>query len=244
MASTDRSVWELQEILKTLGAPVEVTKQYDPITARTWSLLTSRLGLSPSISQVTPLVAKVDADAYAKLLNEYILRKAPKPMGANDFERLNNAIVLLDGKQQSNQAAQSLANDWNRIATDPAWRSFVGALPPVWATSLMLFWSRYFDVWTPLTTNEKTQLVHPATIEPGGVFSANAWNDLWDPALSSALSLGQSLAQKAGKELAKGAAEETQKQTWDWLWGLSGLALGATGIWWLLRRPQRTRRAA
>lgn len=244
MANVNRSVWELQEILRVLGAPITVDKQYGPVTERTWSLLASRLGLDPFIKQLTPAVAQINEAAYLKLLNEYILRRAPKPGGANDFERLNNAIVLLDRQQPKNEKAQALARDWDRIASSPAWRSFVGALPPVWAGSLLLHWDRYLNVWMALpSTEEKVQLVHPAAIEPGGYFSANAWKDLWDPALDVAIQQGKTIAQAVGKELATGAAEETRKQTYEWAYSLAGLALGAAGVWWLSRQ-QRLKRAA
>lgn len=242
MANIDRSVWELQAILVQLGVPAVdqsgkpfVDKTYGPVTERTWSLLSSRLGLDPYIKQVSPLIASVNQSTHAKLLNEYVLRRSPKPSGSNDFERLNNAIRLLDSRQQKNPEAQTLAADWDRIASSPNWRSFVGALPPVWATSLLLYWDRYFDVWGKLPTNEKTALVHPATVEPGGVFSANVWKDLWDPALDAAKQAGKTLLQSAGQQLAKGAAEETQKQTYEWLYSLGGVALGALGLYWLLR---------
>jgi hypothetical protein len=244
MATVDRSVWELQTILRKLGAPLEVDRKYGPITERTWSLLTSRLGLSPHIRKKTDLVAEVDAATHAKLLNEYILRKSPKPGGANDFEKLNNAIVLMDRTlRDSDPAARQLAIDWQRIAGDPAWRSFVGALPPIWAYSLTGFWDRYFSVWSKLDSNTKSLLVHPAPIEPGGILSSNAWRDLWDPALDEALRLGKTLLQAAGAQLAKGAAEETRKQTYDWAWSLAGVALGGLGVYFLLRRPAGTRAA-
>jgi hypothetical protein len=244
VTTLNRSVWELQTILRGLGAPLEVDKQYGPITERTWSLLASRLGLGPHIRKLTPLVAEVDGSTYAKLLNEYILRRAPKPSGSNDFERLNNAIVLADGRLRGQSPKlDSLASDWARIAGDPAWRSLIGALPPVWAYSLQLHWDRYLDAWQGFDTNTKTAMVHPATVEPGGVFSANAWRDLWEPALSTALQQGQSLLQAAGAQLAKGAAEETRKQTYDWAWSLAGVALGGLGMYFLLRRPAGTRAA-
>lgn len=239
-SSANRSVWELQTILKTLGAPIVVDKQYGDVTARTWSLLSSRLGLNPFIKKLSPLVAQVDDATYQKLLNEYILRAAPKPAGSNDFERLNNAIRLLDSKQQKNQKAQQLAIDWDRIASSPEWRSFVGALPPVWAGSLLMFWNRYLDVWMALpSTEEKVQLVHPAAFEPGGTFGTDAWKQLWEPTLDLAVAQGKSLAQAAGKELAKGAAEETRKQTYEWAYSLAGLALGAVGVWWLTHQRRR-----
>jgi hypothetical protein len=247
MASVNRSVWELQTILQTLGAPLVVDKKYGPITERTWSLLASRLGLDPVIKQQTLYVAAVDEDTHAKLLNEYILRRAPKPSGGTDFERLNNAIVLMDRTLMgSNAEVNTLATDWDRIAGDPAWRSFVMALPPVWATSLSQYWGRYLDVWRKLDTNTQVKLMHPATVEPGGVFSTNAWNDLWEPAMSEALRQGQALIergktllQKVGAELGKGAADTVQKKTYEWAWSLAGLALGGLGVYLLLRRPQR-----
>lgn len=257
MANVSRSVWELQTILRGLGAPLEVDKQYGPITERTWSLLASRLGLGPHIRKLTPLVAEVDAGTHAKLLNEYILRKAPKVGGANDFEKLNNAIVLMDrvlgdsggppaplGSDPGFSPARQLAIDWQRIAGDPTWRSFVMALPPVWAQTLVTFWNRYLnDVWSKLDSNTKVKLVHPATVQPGGVFSLNAWRDLWDPALDAALSQGKSLLQAAGQQLAVGAAEETRKQTYDWVWSLAGVALGGLGVYLLLRQRPSQRAA-
>jgi hypothetical protein len=235
--NTDRSVWELQSILRTLGAPLTIDKKYGPITERTWSLLSSRLGLDPYIAQKTPLIATVSKTTHAKLLNEYLLRKSPRAAGANDFERLNNTLVVMERVLGSkNEAAMRLAADWEPIATSPAWRSFVSALPPVWAHSLQIHWDRYLDLWSKLDTNTKEKLVHPASVEPGGVFSLNQWRELWDTASDEALRQGKTLLQNAGKQLAAGAAEETRKQTYEWAYSLAGVALGALGVYYLVRR--------
>lgn len=238
MSNTDRSVWELQEILRSLGAPIEVDKKYGPVTERTWQLLSSRLGLNPYIRSVSPHVASVDKTTHEKLLNEYILRKAPKPAGSNDFERLNNAIVVLERVAGSQPKVSEFVDAWTSVANSPTWRSIVGAIPPAWAFALSEQWKKYLELWGGFDTDTKTKLVHPAGVEPGGVFSLNAWRDLWDPALQQALQTGSNVLRDAGKQLAKGAAEETRKQTYEWAYSLGGVALGAFGVWWLLKKSR------
>jgi hypothetical protein len=239
----ERSVWELQVFLKTIGAPVDVDKTFGPITQRLWGQVATSLKLDPLFERVSSTVARVDAGTYAVMRAEYVKRKAPKPAGSNDFEKLNNAIVKMDKLMHGDRDVDLLAVQWQSIASDNLFRSVQSFFLPVQAQSMRDFWERYRSIYNRASTEQQTKMVYPAGIEPGGI--ASAFTQLWTPAMDTAANVRRqaeedaaALLQRAGKEIAKGAAEETQKQTYEWVWSLSGLALGGLMVW-LYFRPTR-----
>lgn len=239
--AANRSVWELQVILNTLGAPIVIDKTFGPITQRTWSLLASNLGLDPRFEKLDALNASVNDTTYKVLLDQYIQRKAPKPVGSNDFERLNNAIVRMPSRMPGSKAAAQLAERWAGSEKN-WWRTAQELfLEPAFTT----FWEEYVKVWQTGTTEQKTKMEHPVSVKPG-----NAWQTfqaLWTPALEAARAAGAAAVQKArdilreaGAEMGRGAADAAEKKAYDWVWGVGGLALGAAAVYYLLQRQQRT----
>lgn len=158
----------------------------------------------------------------------------------SDFENLNNAFVRAASR---GGAYGALNNDFQKNVTGE--RMWMEAIPPMWAASLEKYWVQYAKLY--VADANKTSLTDPASIVPGGI--TQAVKDLYAPTIDTA---GKVVAaskaavnaklqalhdavnaklQAVGTEIGKGI----QTSTTDWVWGLSGLAVGAGLLWLLLR---------
>lgn len=236
-AVADRPVAFLQAILRALGAPVGSDGAFGPTTSGAWAVLALSLNLDPKFDRVNGSTARVSTPTLQRLVTEAAVRTV-KPKGADDFERLNNAIVQASRFSASYDA---LARDWTE-GTGPVRRSLLMAVPTVWAGVLERFWERYRQLWTPEVWDK---VVPPALVQPGG--QVQAFKDLWAPAMDSARGARdavvraaaeklKSVAREAGEEFSKGGTQATEA----WAWGLAGV--GATvflGWLWLRQKPSK-----
>jgi len=235
---TDRPVAFYQGILRALGAPVGSDGAYGPVTSGAWAVLANSLNLDPTFQRVDGRTARVATSTLSRLATEAAVRAGPKSRGADQYERLNNAIV---GASRLGAAWDALARDW-ADATGPVRRSLLMAVPTVWARVLERFWSRYRGLWTPELWDK---VVPPALVQPGG--QVQAFKDLWAPAMDtargardavvrSAAEKLKSVAREAGEDFSKGGTSATEA----WVWGLAGIAATVGLGWlWLRRRPVR-----
>jgi hypothetical protein len=235
---TERSVASLQAILRALGAPVVVDGAFGPTTSGAWVVLSTALKLDPRFERINGTTARVSTPTLQRLATEAAVRAGPKPRGADQFERLNNAIVQAS---RLGGAWGALATEWTD-GTGPVRRSILMAVPTVWAGVLERFWDRYNRLWTPEVWDK---VVPPALVQPGG--QVQAFKDLWAPAMDSARGARdaavqaaaeklKAVAREAGEEFSKGGTQATEA----WAWGLAGVAATVGLGWlWLRRRPAR-----
>jgi len=235
---TDRSVLFLQAILRALGAPVGSDGTYGPTTSGAWVVLASALKLDPRFERINGTTARVSTPTLQRLATEAAVRAGPKPREADQFARLNNAIVQAS---RLGGAWDALARDWED-GMGPVRRSILMSVPTVWAGVLERFWARYRDLWTPEVWDK---VVPPALVQPGG--QVQAFKDLWAPAMDTARGARdavvnaaaeklKAIAREAGEEFSKGGTQATEA----WAWGLAGVgATVALGYLWLRRRPAR-----
>ncbi|MFQ5339983.1 MAG: LPXTG cell wall anchor domain-containing protein [Anaerolineae bacterium] len=166
---------------------------------------------------------------------------------ASDFEKLNNAIVRAAMK---GPAWAKLNAAWQDEAVEE--RSWKMAIPPLWASLMGSFWTRYAGLYQ--AEKNKTAFVSPYAVAPSGI--PGALRDLYAPtvqlteqakrqaaqaiedAKDKAAAKLKAALQAAGGEMAKGAAEETGKQTTNWaVWALGLGVLGTVG-YFILRRKR------
>jgi hypothetical protein len=164
----------------------------------------------------------------------------------SDFENINNAVVraaALGGPWAS------LNDGWQSDVVGPrAWKE---AIPPLWSSLLESYWVLYAKLYAA-NPGQHGQLADPKTIVPGGLTAAV--KELYAPITSAVQKTVQqkinaiedavnaklrTISNQIGAEIAKGA----QQQTYDWAWGLGGLAVGV-GLLWLVLRGSGGRGAA
>jgi hypothetical protein len=193
----------------------------------------------------------VNRDTYEALQTAYLLRASPKPRGTTDFEKLNNAIVLMGQKLPANKDAQALVNAWSEYASSGFWRT-VNDL--VLGQQLRSYWEQYTDVLTgngpnkvKISTEERSRVPTPASVKPGSTWTT--FKDLWTPMLEQARAAGaaivaaqkqklKDLLREAGQEFGKGTAEAAGSGAEQKVLVWGGLALLGAGVWYALQQKR------